>query len=109
MTTVAPDPASGARTIEELLAGRVPGLEVLHQPNGEVALRIRGTNSLNEEGPPLLVIDGMPVTPQNVGTALRALRPQDVKDIQVLRDASSTSVYGTAGAHGVILITTQHD
>jgi TonB-dependent SusC/RagA subfamily outer membrane receptor len=51
----------------------------------------------------------MPVTPQNVGSALRMLRPADVRDIQVLKDASSTSVYGSAGAHGVILITTNHE
>ncbi len=109
VTALSPTAESGAKTVEELLEGRVPGLEVLHQPNGDLELRIRGTNSLLEGGPPLLVIDGMSVTPQNVGAALRALRPADVRDIQVLKDASSTSVYGSAGAHGVILITTRRE
>ena len=99
----------GARTVEELLEGRVPGLQVMRLSNGDIALRIRGTNSLQEEGDPLVIIDGMTVTPGNLTRTLRSLRAQDIANIQVLKDVSSTSVYGTAGAHGVILITTKHE
>ncbi len=101
--------AQGARDIEELLEGRVAGLQVIRQPNGDVALRIRGTSSLMEQGDPLVIIDGLTVTPGNLTRALRNLKPHDIANIQVLKDVSSTSVYGTAGAHGVILITTKHE
>jgi len=101
--------ARGARTIEELLEGRVAGLQVIRLANGDVSLRIRGTNSLMEEGDPLVIIDGMTVTPGNLTRALRSLRPQEIEDIKVLKDVSSTSMYGMAGAHGVILITTKRE
>ena|SRR5256885_735574 len=116
-----PDDATGAvesvslatgqhvETVEELLQGQVAGLQVIQLPNGDVSLRIRGTSSLRNDGEPLLVIDGMPVAPGNVTRALRSLRPQAVETIQVLKDVSSTSVYGAAGASGVILITTKHE
>ena len=96
-------------SVEDLLQGRVPGLEVIHAPTGDISLRIRGTNSLLEEGEPLVILDGMPLTPQDVTRALRALRPRDIASIEVLKDVSSTAVYGTRGAHGVILITTKRD
>ena len=96
-------------SVEELLQGRVPGLQVLRLANGDVALRIRGANSLLEEGDPLVIIDGLAVTPGSLSRALRSLKPHEIEDIRVLKDASSTSVYGTAGAHGVILITTKRD
>jgi len=96
-------------SVEDLLQGRVPGLEVIHAPSGDIALRIRGTNSLLEEGEPLVILDGMPLTPQDLTRALRALRPRDIANIEVLKDVSSTAVYGTRGAHGVILITTKRD
>jgi TonB-dependent SusC/RagA subfamily outer membrane receptor len=95
--------------IAELLRGRVPGLEVIRLPNGDVSLRIRGTDSITEEGEPLLVIDGMPVAAPNLSGALRSLRPHEIASIEVLKDVSSTSVYGMRGAHGVIVITTKHD
>ena len=101
--------ARGARTVEELLEGRVPGLQVMRLPNGDVSLRIRGTNSLLVEGDPLVIIDGMAVTPANLTRVLRSLRPQEIEDIKVLKDVSSTSMYGMAGAHGVILITTKRE
>ncbi|MGH7500485.1 MAG: TonB-dependent receptor plug domain-containing protein [Longimicrobiales bacterium] len=93
-------------SIEELLQGRVPGLQVIRLPNGDISLKIRGvTNSLMGEGEPLLVIDGMPVSEGNLSGALRSLKPHEIHNIQVLKDVGSTSVYGMRGAHGVILIT----
>jgi iron complex outermembrane receptor protein len=97
-------------TVVELLEGRVPGLQIVRQANGDVALRIRGApNSLSDGGEPLLVIDGMPVASGNVGSALRGLQPHQIASIEVLKDVSSTSVYGMRGANGVILITTKRD
>ena len=96
-------------SVEDMLQGRIPGLQVLRLANGDITLRIRGTNSLLEAGDPLVIIDGMAVTPGNLTPALRGLKPHEIQDIRVLKDVSSTSVYGSAGAHGVILITTKHD
>lgn len=109
MQSVPGENARGARTIEELLEGRVAGLQVIRLANGDVSLRIRGTNSLMEQGDPLVIIDGMTVTPGNLSRALRSLKPQEIEDIKVLKDVSSTSMYGMAGAHGVILITTKRE
>jgi len=112
--TSLPDSALGDRhvdSVEELLQGRVAGLQVVHLPNGDISLRIRGGNVslLGEPGEPLVVIDGMPVAPGHLTRALRSLNPRDIGGIEVLKDISSTSSYGMAGAHGVILITTKRD
>jgi TonB-dependent starch-binding outer membrane protein SusC len=96
-------------TVVELLQGQVAGLEVIQLPKGDVSLRIRGINSLRGDGEPLLVIDGIPVASQRVNAALKALRPAEIASIRVLKDVSSTSVYGMLGANGVILITTKRD
>ena len=99
--------------IAELLRGRVPGLQVIREPNGDIALRIRGGDlalSPSAGGSePLVVIDGVPVTEGRLSSMLRALNPRDIARIEVLKDVSSTSIYGVRGAHGVILITTKHD
>jgi len=98
--------------VAELLQGRVAGLQVIRLPNGDITLRIRGGDpSLNSEsaggqdGEVLLVIDGMPVQEGQLSNTLRALNPEEIASIQVLKDVSSTSIYGIRGAHGVILIT----
>ncbi|HEX5437857.1 MAG TPA: TonB-dependent receptor plug domain-containing protein [Gemmatimonadaceae bacterium] len=98
--------------IAELLQGRVAGLQVVRLPNGDISLRIRGgdlsldsSNGGAQEVEPLLVINGMPVADAEVSNTLRGLDPHDIANIQVLKDVSSTSVYGIRGAHGVILIT----
>jgi TonB-dependent SusC/RagA subfamily outer membrane receptor len=106
--------------IAELLESRVAGLHVTRLPNGDISLRIRGGDmSLRSdgdgnlvgqsEGEPLLVIDGMPVSDGQLSNTLRALNPHEIKNIQVLKDVSSTSFYGIRGAHGVILITMKND
>lgn len=98
-------------TIAELLQGRVAGLEVIHLPNGDISLRIRGGDvSLGGESrEPLLVIDGMAVSSGSVTRALSTLRPHEIDRIEVLKDVASTSAYGMRGAHGVIVITTKRD
>jgi Outer membrane receptor for ferrienterochelin and colicins len=95
--------------VAELLKGRVSGLQVIRLPNGDISLRIRGSDSITQDGEPLLVIDGMPVSEQNLTGALRSLSPHEIASIEVLKDVSSTAFYGIRGAHGVILITTKRD
>lgn len=91
--------------VAELLQGRVPGLQVIRLPNGDISLQIRQNDSIESVGEPLLILDGAPVSPQNLSLVLRQLNPHEIDTIDVLRDVASTSVYGQKGAHGVIVIT----
>lgn len=89
----------------DMLRGHVPGLHVRELASGEILLGLRGgAQSMTSDGAPLLIIDDMPVAPNGVRLALKGLRPHEVKSIQVLKDLSTTAVYGTRGANGVILI-----
>ena len=94
-----------ATSMADLLEGRVAGLVVTRLPNGAVSLRIRGDRSINSDGEPLLVIDGVPITDSS--SLLQDMDPRDVASISVLKDAGSLAAYGSRGAHGVILITTK--
>ena len=96
-----------AKTVAEMLEGRVPGLQVLKRPNGEVSLRIRGSRSLQSDDEPLVVIDGTPIQGGGLRDAFAGLTPQDIERIDVLKDAGSTAVYGVRGANGVIIIRTK--
>lgn len=78
------------------LQGRITGLDV---SGGE--LRIRGNRSINGKNEPLVIIDGVQ------GGSMSDINPQDVESIDVLKDASSTAIYGSQGANGVIIITTK--
>jgi TonB-linked SusC/RagA family outer membrane protein len=110
------------------LQGRVPGLIVTPTtglPGGAVKLQIRGKNSLVFQTEPLIVIDGLPIVSNieglghqfsdenNVGitgggiSSLNFINPNDIESIDVLKDADATSIYGSRGANGVILITTK--
>ena len=93
-------------TLEEMLS-RVAGLQVVQLADGGITLRVRGGSTSFLEGvgdsEPLLIVDGLPV--QSVASALSEMNPEQVGRIEVLRDASSTSMYGTRGANGVVLIT----
>jgi TonB-dependent SusC/RagA subfamily outer membrane receptor len=92
--------------VEELLAGRVPGLRVLPTPDGGFAVRVRGITSLNGHAEPLYVIDGIPVT-LLPGEGLSWLDPSEILQIDVLKDPTETSIYGVRGANGVIVIRTK--
>lgn len=94
------------RRVEELLAGRVPGLRVLPTSNGGFTVLIRGVTSLTGNTDPLYIIDGMPVTLQP-GEGLNWLNPADILHIDVLKDPAETSMYGVRGANGVIVIRTK--
>ncbi|MBX6331336.1 MAG: TonB-dependent receptor plug domain-containing protein [Gemmatimonadaceae bacterium] len=120
-TTGAVDSLSGealrarhADDIAQMLQGRVAGLQVIRLPNGNLSLRIRGGDpALNSNADvaaePLLVIDGMPVAEGRLSDALEGLNPSEIVSIRVLKDVSSTSIYGIRGAHGVILIELKRD
>jgi len=85
--------------IEQLLMARAPG-------QGQFTLSVRGGPALGDRREPLVVIDGTQFT-ENGAEVLAAMTPRDVKRIEVLRDAASTSVYGTRGTGGVLLVTTR--
>jgi TonB-dependent SusC/RagA subfamily outer membrane receptor len=92
--------------VEELLAARVAGLEVLRRGDGSFSLRIRGSGSILGSSEPLLVVDGMPVGLGGAET-LAGLSPHDIQRVDVLKDAGATAIYGSRGANGVVLITTR--
>ena len=97
-----------ALRVEELLRGRVPGLQVTKGIGGRSSFRIRGTNSLLNDQEPLFVLDGVQLAAGGVYAGLAGMTASDIRQIDVLKDIASTSIYGTRGAGGVILITTKH-
>ena len=102
-----------AASLNEALSGRVPGVQVninSGRPGGRTNVRIRGFSSINSSNNPLYVIDGvmMPVSNQAQSSqAIDYINPNDIVSVEVLKDASSTAIYGARGANGVILITTK--
>jgi TonB-dependent SusC/RagA subfamily outer membrane receptor len=92
--------------IEELIEGQVAGVQVVHHAGGGISFRIRGTGSINSDNEPLYVVDGMPVHVAP-GRGLDWLNPGDIQRIEILKDASTTSMYGVRGANGVVVITTR--
>src|SRR3569833_1447928 len=94
-----------AINLEEELAGKIAGVNVSTNsgaPGGATKIRIRGYSSINTSTDPLYVVDGVVWTEGG-----SSINPNDVASIDVLKDASSTAIYGTRGANGVILITTK--
>ena len=98
---------------EQLLVGKVPGLEVTTgggSAGGGSKIRIRSGSSLNASNDPLIVIDGVPVESNGIaGSAnyLNTINPNDIESISVLKDASATALYGSRASNGVIIITTK--
>ena len=91
---------------DQALQGQVPGLTVLSntgEPSASAVMTIRGTNSINSGTAPLYILDGMPISSSDFNT----INPADIESISVLKDASSTSIYGARAANGVIVITTK--
>jgi TonB-dependent SusC/RagA subfamily outer membrane receptor len=99
------DVTGSVSTITE--EGRVPGVQVIRTPSGELTVRIRGTNSFSGNDEPLLVVDGMPIRFGGLMAALRSIAPQDISRIEILKDAGALAIYGSRGGNGVILITTK--
>jgi TonB-linked SusC/RagA family outer membrane protein len=93
-----------APNISQALQGRIAGVEMSQtstRPGATMQIRIRGTRSLTADNNPLVVLDGIPFM-----GSLADLNPNDVKSIEILKDASATAIYGSRGANGVILVTT---
>lgn len=110
MTIVPTEADAQVPRVEDLLQGRVPGLEVRRLPGGNYTLRIRGQHGLRgnpTDDEPLLVIDGTPVPSGSIGSALAGIAPRDVARIDVLKDAAATGTYGSRAANGVIIVTTK--
>lgn len=93
-------------SFEDALAGRVAGVQVSSadgQPGVASNIVIRGGNSITQSNTPLFVIDGFPVESSGANN----LNPEEIASIEVLKDASSTAIYGARGANGVVIITTK--
>ena len=91
-------------SLEELLRGKAAGLQVTKLPDGTYVFRIRGfTNGVD----PLFVIDGVQMSVNRVEGALAGLTRDDIRQVEILKDVASTSVYGTRGVGGVIIINTK--
>ena len=91
---------------DQALQGQVPGLSVMSntgEPSAAAVMTIRGTNSINSGTAPLYILDGVPIASSDFNT----INPADIESISVLKDASSTSIYGARAANGVIVITTK--
>ena len=106
-TLSANDIPSRSLRIEELLRGKVPGLVILGS-GSDLHFRLRGTNSMSVDQEALVVVDDVMIQEGNVGNALAGLSPDDIKQVSVLKDVASTSIYGMRGAGGVIIIKTKN-
>ncbi len=90
--------------ITQALQGRIAGVDMQQtstKPGSTMQIRIRGTRSLNASNDPLVVLDGIPF-----GGSISDINPTSIKSVDILKDASATAIYGSRGANGVILITT---
>src|SRR3982751_1849836 len=108
-------PVAVTQNVGQMLEGRVAGAQGTQNngaPGGGLSIRVRGANSIGANSEPLYVIDGIPAI---TGTSsqdpyqnpLSSINPTDIENIEVLKDAASTAIYGARGAAGVVLITTK--
>ncbi len=92
--------------VAQAFQGRAAGVQVSQSnsaPGGTTVVRIRGGNSISSTNEPLYVVDGFP---SETG---KDINPNDIEDIQILKDASATAIYGARGANGVVIITTKEE
>ena len=117
--------ADRSSTLDQLLVGRAAGVQVVSNsasPDAGVSIRIRGLSSLNSGSEPLYVVDGIIMSEAGSATMLKGtanegndeavnslagINPRDIANIEILKDASATAIYGAEGANGVVLITTK--
>lgn len=99
---------------EQLINGKVSGVQILSNsgsPTAGSSIRIRGGASLNASNDPLIVLDGVPLETGgisgNSGNFLSLINPNDIESMTILKDASSTAIYGSRASNGVVLITTK--
>ncbi|MEP5340787.1 MAG: SusC/RagA family TonB-linked outer membrane protein [Algibacter sp.] len=108
----------------QLIQGRTAGVQVTSnsgEPGGGISIRIRGTGSIRSGNSPLFVVDGVPLSGDDVNISgstpgsgsssarnpLNFINPKDIASIDILKDASATAIYGSRGANGVVIITTK--
>lgn len=120
------DNAARSTSIDQMMQGRAAGVQIVNNsgsPDGGVTFRIRGNSTFNGDGQPLFVVDGVMLNSSSSSEALLSqddtgdmeeetngllgINPQDIANIEILKDASATAIYGALGANGVILITTK--
>lgn len=100
-------------SVEQLINGKVSGLQIMSSggsPTAGNTVRIRGGASLNASNDPLIVVDGVPIETSGVsgsGNFMSMINPADIESMTVLKDASSTAIYGSRASNGVLLITTK--
>ena len=107
--------AAPVPSVSNALQGKAPGVQVITAsgtPGAGAAVRVRGTNSISANSEPLYVIDGIPAAQGTQSTdptfnPLNSINPSDIESIDILKDASSTAIYGARGANGVVLVTTR--
>lgn len=91
-------------SVAEAIVGKLPGVQVTSvdgSPDAEIKILVRGGGSITQDNSPLILVDGFEVS------SLNDIPPTDVENVEVLKDASSTAVYGARGANGVVLVTTK--
>lgn len=89
----------------EAITGRLAGVQVTTTegtPGAEIQIRVRGGGSITQDNSPLYIVDGV-----QIENALSFISPQEIENIDVLKDAASTAIYGARGANGVVIITTK--
>ncbi|MFC4871059.1 SusC/RagA family TonB-linked outer membrane protein [Negadavirga shengliensis] len=110
-------------TFDQMLVGKAAGVQVVQnsgEPGSGIAIRVRGSSSINAGSSPLYVVDGLPLdnSPPITGggahfdasqprNPLSSINPADIESIEILKDASATAIYGARGANGVVMITTK--
>ncbi len=108
VTTVSADELASrpSANVGDALQGKVAGLQIFNtsgEPQSSVSVRLRGESSLNLSTAPLYILDGVPVS----SSVFNSINPSDIENISVLKDASSTAIYGSRAANGVIFISTK--
>ena len=111
--------ATSAGSFDAALQGLAPGLMVSNEsgiPGSPVQVKVRGISSISSGTDPLWIVDGIPIVSTNLGKSfdyespqnvMWMINPSDIESIQVLKDAAATSIYGSRGSNGVILVTTK--
>ena len=97
---------SPSLSVDQALQGRIAGADIVNMsgdPTAGTTINIRGSRSINASNEPLIIVDGV----MNAVTSLSDINTNDIESISVLKDASSTAIYGAQGANGVIIITTK--
>ena len=103
-TSLGSEPSSGPLTVDELLRGRVAGLQIVALPGGGYSYSIRNMEAGVQ---PLFLVDGIEIPPQQLESALSGLTRTDIRKVEVFKDLASTAMYGVRGSGGVVIISTK--